>query len=98
MFRRGMNQRTVPRSEVRDAVFVIACSRAGLSGPDACHHAWLFLLTQARVPYPQPGVMSRREDDDDIEASEREPLTGEPNDSPAPPRCVPPSDVKYLEC
>lgn len=46
-------------------------------------------FTQARVPYPQPRVMSRREDEEGIEAGERDPLAGEHNDSAAPPpRCV----------
>ena len=55
-------------------------------------------FTQARVPSPQLGVMSRREDEEDIEASEREPLAGEHNDSPAPPlRCVPLSYERHAE-
>jgi hypothetical protein len=64
---------------------------AGPSGPGKRHQSLTLYLpfTQARVPYPQPRVMSRREDEEDIEAGERDPLAGEHNDSPAPPRrCV----------
>jgi hypothetical protein len=73
-------------TETREVYLSLFGLRAGPSGPGKGHQSLtLTPFTQARVPYPQPSVMSRREDEEDIEAGERDPLAGEHNDSPAPP-------------
>lgn len=83
------NQRIAPRSELcLPLLFYCGPLRAG------CVSSRLTLpLHAGSCTYPQPGVMSRREDDSDLEASEREPLAGDHNDSSAPPRCVPLSSL-----
>ena len=66
-------------------MFVIVCCEVDFPGPGCGHTALLPSVLQ------RSRVMSRRDDDDDIEAGEREPLAGSRDDPASPhPRCVPP--------